>query len=580
MRSTFAGLELARRALESQQVALDTTGHNIANANTKGYTRQVVNLQATLPDSIPGMGHYLSVGTGVTVQSIERARDIFIDRQFRWENSKHEYWAARENTLMKIEGLLNEPSDNSLSNDLSKFWNAWSELSKNPENLGARSVVLERAATLVDTFHHIDQQITELQKSLDSSVRVQTGQINMYAKQIQELNHQIKKVQVSGDNPNDLLDKRDALVDELSKLVNVRVVESRDPTFADREVNIFKLYIGNDKTANQILVDDTKSYQLETPAATNAEGLPFAEVKWGAGHPLAGDAVDLGEGLGELQSSILLRGSGFDYDTANGDTKATAHLAYLREQYNELARGIAEAVNAIHGAGINKANNSGLDFFDTGADPVTAANIKVNVDLINDPWKIATGKNAFGDGEIAKAINSLSSGWTGLTGLALTKTDGKTILIDPNTGDATTDPNIGRPVIWASATDTPLLDPDTGDPILIDPATGDITTDTAIGKPVVWAPLPPLSASSFGDYYGAALAELGVDAQQATRMKEGQAVLVTHMYNQRESVVGVNMDEEITNLVKFQKSYTAAARIVTMLDSMLDTIVNGMGVTR
>ena len=105
-------------------------------------------------------------------------------------------------------------------------------------------------------------------------------------------------------------------------------------------------------------------------------------------------------------------------------------------------------------------------------------------------------------------------------------------------------------------------------------------TDPVTGDPVTTPPLPPLSASSIGDYYGAALAELGVDAQQATRMKESQAVLVTHMYNQRQSVVGVNMDEEITNLIKFQKSYTAAARIVTMLDSMLDTIVNGMGVTR
>ncbi|AFM01833.1 flagellar hook-associated protein FlgK [Desulfitobacterium dehalogenans ATCC 51507] len=532
MRSTFSGLELARRALESQQIALDTTGHNIANANTKGYTRQVVNLQATLSDRIPGMGNYLSIGTGVTVKSIERARDIFIDRQFRWENSKYSYWAARENTLMKIEGLLNEPSDNSLSNDLTQFWNAWSVLANNPENLGARSVILERAATLADTLHHIDQQITELQKSLDSSVRVQVGQINNYAKQIQELNHQIKKVQVSGDNPNDLLDQRDALVDELSKLVNVRVVESRDPNFTDREVNIFKLYIGNEKATDQILVDDTKAYQLATPEAAGADGEPFAEVKWGAGHPLAGASVNLGEGSGELHSSILLRGSGFDYDTANGDTKATAHLAYLRDQYNQLAKGIAEAVNAIHKTGIDRDNNSGLDFFDTSVGTITAANIKVNAALISDPWKIATGKvtkdengnpvGAYGNGEVAKAISSLSTGWTGLAGL----------------------------------------------------------TDPVTGAPITTPPPPPLSAASIGDYYGAALAELGVDAQQATRMKEGQAVLVTHMYNQRESVVGVNMDEEITNLVKFQKSYTAAARIVTMLDSMLDTIVNGMGITR
>ncbi|SHN80912.1 flagellar hook-associated protein FlgK [Desulfitobacterium chlororespirans] len=583
MRSTFSGLELARRALESQQIALDTTGHNIANANTIGYTRQVVNLQATLPDSIPGMGHYLSIGTGVTVQSIDRARDIFIDRQFRWENSKHDYWATRENTLAQIEGLLNEPSDNSLSNDLTQFWSAWSVLANNPENLGARSVILERAATLADTLHHIDQQITEAQKSLDSSVRVQIDQINSYANQIQELNFQIKKVQITGDNPNDLLDKRDALIDDLSKLVNVRVVESRDPNFTDREVNIFKLYIGNEKATNQILVDDTKAYQLATPETTDADGLPFAEVKWAAGHPQAGASVDLGEGQGELQSSILMRGSGFEYSA--GDTKATAHLAYLRDQFNQLARGIAEALNAIHRTGIDKEGNLGEDFF-TSADgnPISAGNIKVNQDLIDDPWKIATGKDNFGDGEIAKALSSLATGWTGLTDLYLKNPAGNTVLIDPATGAITTDTAAGRPMAWATSADTPLEypvgHPLEGDPILIDPATGTITTDTAVGRPVVLAQTPPLSASSIGDYYGAALAELGVDAQQATRMKESQAVLVTHMYNQRQSVVGVNMDEEITNLIKFQKSYTAAARIVTMLDSMLDTIVNGMGVTR
>lgn len=530
MRSTFAGLELARRALESQQIALDTTGHNISNANTVGYTRQVVNLQATLPDSIPGMGHYLSVGTGVTVQSIERARDVFIDRQYRWENSKHEYWAAREATLQQIEGLLNEPSDNSLSNDLSEFWNAWSELANNPENQGARSVVLERAATIADTFHNIDQQITELQKSLDSSVRVQIAEINTYAQQIQELNLQIKKVQVSGDNPNDLMDKRDALVDELSNLVNVRVVESRDPTFTDRDVGIYKLYIGNEKTANQILVDDTRSYQLETPAAAGSDGEPFAEVRWGTGHPLAGELVDLGENQGELLANLQLRGSGFDYDAGAGNTKTTAHLAYLREQYNELAKGLVEAVNAIHETGVDKDNNSGVEFFASSG--ITAANIQVNSALVEDPWKIATGKitkdddgnlvGTYGNGEVAKAISALASGWTGLEDLT-------------------------------------------------DPATGD---------PLVTPPDIPLAASSLGDYYGAAIAELGVDVQQATRMKEGQSVLVTHMYNQRESVGGVSMDEEISNLIKFQKSYTAAARIVTMLDSMLDTIVNGMGVTR
>ena len=539
MRSTFAGLELARRALESQQTALDTTGHNISNANTKGYTRQVVNLHATVPDSIPGLGHNLSIGTGVTVQSIERARDIFVDRQFRWETSKAQYWTAREDTLQKVEGLLNEPKENSLSTDLDKFWNAWSVLSKDPENLGARSVVLERAATLADTFHHIDQQLTEMQKSLDSSVRVQINHINIYAEQIRALNHQIKQAEVSGDNPNDLRDKRDALVDELSEIVNVRVAESRDATFKDRQVNVYKLYIGNDNTPNQILVDDTVAYKLEEPPVAGADGLPFAEVRWADGHPYRGGLeVDLGDRLGKLQANLLMRG--MDYDTSvdlDGDgtddiqqTKEEAYLSYLRSQYDELARGIAEAVNAIHRTGIDRDGNSGLDFF-VGGTPITAANITVSLDLINDPWKIATGKvtqdnngdpvGEYGNGEIAQAISSLATGWYGLKGLT-------------------------------------------------DPVTGDKLPDET----------PPVEAASFGDYYGAAVAELGIDVQQATRMKEGQEVLVTHMFNQRESFSGVSLDEEMTNLVRFQKSYTAAARIVTMLDDMLNTIVNGMGLTR
>lgn len=513
MRSTFSGLELARRALESQQTALDITGHNIANANTPGYSRQMANLQQTVPSSIPSMGHNLSIGTGVTVASIERARDLFVDRQFRWETSKQQYWEGRQDALTKIEGLLNEPSNNSLHDDLDKFWNAWSDMSKNPENMGSRSVVLERAASVADTLHHIDQQITEMQKGLDSSVRVQIHQVNVYSKQLQDLNLQIKRAEVAGDNPNDLKDKRDAIVDELSQIVNVRVVESKDTTFKDREVNVFKLYLGNDNVGNQILVDDTSAYQLEEPSAPAANGLPFAQVKWAAGHPLGNVSVDLGDKLGKLQANLLMRGS--QYDLAAGETKDNAYLSNLRKKYNDLANGIAYAVNEIHKTGVAQGITPPApipDFFETndGTTTITAANIKVSSTLNTDPWKIATGKTTYGDGEIAKAISSLSSGWTGL------------------------------------------------------PSTATI----------------PLSATSFGDFYGAAIAELGVDVQQANRMKEGQDVLVTHMLNQRESLSGVSLDEEMTNLVKFQKSYSAAARLVTMMDDMLDTIVNRMGMTR
>lgn len=507
MLSTFFGLELSRRALEAQQTALDITGHNIANANTQGYTRQIAGLKQTFPGEIPGLGHSLSIGTGVTLDYIQRARDSFVDRQLRWETSKQQYWGARQDSLQKIEGLMNEPSENSLHDDMDKFWNAWSDLSKNPENMGARSVVRERALALTDSFHNIAQQITGMKKDLDANVRVQIHQVNVYAQQIQDLNAQIKRAQVAGDNPNDLLDKRDALIDELSQIVSVRVSEDKDPNFADRDVTKYTVIIGNDEVQPpQVLVDDTTVHLLNEPPPPSGNGLPFADVTWAE----TGVTLDLGNKMGSLQANMEVRG---DVNGQNG------YLSNLMNQFDTLAKGIADAVNALHQRGQGLTAVSGINFFTTsdGSSNVTAANIEINPDLETDLGKIATGAVPadgsvnVGDGSVAQAISSLSGGWTALEAIPM---------------DAT------------------------------------------------------VPAASFGDYYGANIAQLGVDVQQANRMKAGQDVLVTHMTNQREAYSGVSLDEEMTNLVKFQKTYAAAARMVTMMDDMLDTIVNRMGITR
>ncbi len=519
MSSTFFGLEIARRALQAQQTALDITGHNISNASTPGYSRQIAKLEATTPWS----GHNVSLGTGVTLGYITRARDAFVDRQYRWETSKQQYWAGQQDAMQKVEGIVNEPSDNSLSNDMNKFWIAWSDLSKNPENMGARAVVRERAVTLTDSFHYLAQQITDLQQDQDTSVRVKISQINVYSQQIKDLNIQIKNSEVNNATPNDLRDKRDSLVDELSKIVSVRVIETKDPTFTDRQVNLYKVVIGNDsETTPQVLVDDSKVNLLEEPDPPGADGKPFATVKWAADadSTQAGNDLDLGERTGSLQANLEIR-----------DTYLTAFAG----QFDALAQGIARAVNVLHqtGQGLS-AEDPSMDFFTlpdgsspTTEVPVTAATITLNSIIGGDLGKIATGARidaegnplvGIGDGSIALAISSLSGGWSAL----------KTQIQEGLFGESNTN---------------------------------------------------PVTASSFGDYYGANIAQMGVDVQQADRMTAGQDVLVTQLYNQRESFTGVSLDEEMTNLVKFQKSYAAAARIVTMMDDMLSTLMN-MGVTR
>lgn len=508
--STFFGLEVSRRALASQQAALNITGHNISNANTQGYSRQVANLTTTTPYTINVAGKSVSYGTGVSLETITRARDTFVDRQFRGETSKQQYWAGRQDSLQKIEGVLNEPSENSLHSDMSKFWNAWSDLAKNPENEGARSVVRERALTLSESFHHISQQVTDMREHLDANVRIQVHQINAFGQQIKDLNDQIKRGEVAGDNPNDLRDKRDLLVDELSMIVNVRVVETRDPAFTDRNVSSFKVIIGNENSAeNNTLVNDSTVRFLENPPPQKViNGYNASLVVWS--DDSAKKDVDLGNNQGALAANIEVR----DNDLPN-----------FMAQFDLLAQGIASAVNAAHrmGQGLLAEDEVGINFFTDGLDSsaITASNITLNSEIMDNVNRIATGKIptdgtstvTVGDASIAQVISSLSGGWNGLKGL--------------------------------------LADYES-----------------------------PVSGASLSDFYGATVAQMGISVQQANRMKAGQDVLVVHLSNQRESLSGVSLDEEMTNLVRFQKSYSAAARMVTMMDDMLDTIVNRMGMTR
>ncbi len=491
MYSTFTGLELANSALRTQQAALNVTGHNIANANTKGYSRQIPGITTTSPVTYNSVGRKLTMGTGSILGEVERARNSYIDNQYRWESSKYEYWTEMQNTLQLIEGVVNEPTDYSLSNDLNQFWNAWSELANNPENTGARDVLKERALILVDSFHRVDRQFTDLAQELNENVRVLVNQINDYAKQIIELNGQIKRAEVAMDNPNDLEDQRDLLVDKIAQFVPVKVEKVRDPSFTDRDVYTFKLTIGDHE-----LVNDQKSTPLGLSQDENGywqvDGLSKVEKE-----------------MGRLPAVLELRDN---------------YLAEQIKEFDSLAKTLAKVVNAIHkkGQGLEALGtpDKGLDFFvdDPSGGGITAKTISLNQALVDDTKRIATGKISatldVGDNEIALAIASLGQGIS------------QEIRETYFNGD---DPLDGVP--------------------------------------------------SIGDLYGAIVATMGVDVQKAERMAEGQSVLVNHMANQRESYSGVSLDEEMTNLIKFQKSYSAAARLVTILDSMFDRIMS-MGVTR
>ena len=228
MRSTFHGLEVAKRGLYAQQTSISTTGHNIANANTLGYTRQKVDLTASLPIETPGMNRSQQpgqLGTGVDVQSITRIREGFLDEQFRNESSLLGGWEIKSDTLEKIELLFNEPNDNALSTVIDQFYDAWQDLSTDPTNATARAVVSERSLAMLDGFKHLDKQLTQLQTDLEVKLNAKIDGANLNIEQISHLNKEIARIEGLGHNANDLRDKRDVLVDDLSKIMSLSVKE-------------------------------------------------------------------------------------------------------------------------------------------------------------------------------------------------------------------------------------------------------------------------------------------------------------------------------------------------------------------
>lgn len=464
MRSTFFGLETARRGLFAFQQALDTTGHNISNANTPGYSRQVVRLSETTPFSPPSFSRPSMagmIGTGVEVASIERMRDEFLDTEVRNESQSLGRWETRRDLLAEVELIYTEPSDSGIRSSLDAMWTSLQNLANHPEDGEARSVVKQTAAAFADTVRHTYDQLSELRKSIDQSISVKVDDINRIASQIANLNDQIMKANTAGLNANDFKDQRQLLIKDLSKLVNIGVTEG-----ARGDVMV--------TVAGTPLVDLNQARSIEAvadPLNGNLVNLQWSDT---------GDPVYVSNG--QLQGLLEMR-----------DTVVVDYMSQL----DSFASAIISQVNTQHGLGRDLSGNPGIAFF-TGAD---ASDITFNPALMANGSLIAASQSGQpGDGSNALAIA-----------------------------------NLNKQKLMGGGTLT------------------------------------------FEEYFRATISQLGVESQDAEKRTENSDALIGHLETQAESVSGVSLDEEMTNMIKYQHGYNATARVITTMDEMIDTIINRMG---
>lgn len=532
MRSTFMGLEASKRGLFTQQTALYTTGHNISNANTAGYSRQRVNMQPTL--GFPGTGLNAPmtpgfIGTGVEAGSVQRIRDTFTDSQFRQESNKLGYWESRSSAISQMEDVLNEPSDYGLAKSMDEFWKSLQDLSVNPENGGARAVVVQRGIAVADSFNYMHKSISEIKDNAAKEIGISLNNVNSILEQIGDLNRQITAIEPNGYMPNDLYDARDNLLDELGQFFPIET--SNSPSGGNAlKVAEGSVTVSIKLNGSLVKVVDGKNFtQLRNSGPdTSADGVTptgpvigFHLVRIDAN----GDDVTIDNNWVDMTPS----GTQLSYDINSfsdlGKIKSlTKSYGYIDNSTPPVEKGLfpemlakldlmasafAKEFNKLHTEGTDINGAKGIEFFiDNDTDPLTslsAANIYVSSSLINDPGLLAASNSEVGPAEPGNGNQALK--------LANMKFN--------NLNDL-----------------------------------GDVSVQT---------------------YFQSIIGQLGVDGQQASRLMFNTATLQQAVAERRASVSSVSLDEEMTNMITFQQAYNASARMITVVDETLDKIINGMG---
>ncbi|MBU3176448.1 flagellar hook-associated protein FlgK [Clostridium estertheticum] len=573
MSGLFSTFNVATRGMSAQQKALDVTSHNIANANTEGYSRQRATMETTRPFGMPSMNNAVGpgqLGTGVQISSITRIRDGFLDYQVRTENGTKGKYEGREKFLSQIEGIMNEPSDTGVSNLLGKVFSSWTELSLHPESSNSRTVVAQQSKALTDELNNTYNQLNKLKANSQEVIKQDVVDINSMLNQLNELNQQVISVKVGGNEPNDLMDRRDLLVDQLSLKFGITINKKElggediktDDACGMENACLVSSNSGDIRRFSYVSSIDKKedgtydvTYYKNGDTSTNKnevtinmkldpneyKSLDQGRVLWadkdGNAIKADGSIVENPATFADLKLFTPITGELNGYMSVQGD------IDNYVDQLNGLAKGIAFSINAVHSGSSAETENE-LKFFlnkDKGKEEeITAGNISINPDIINDPMKINTGidddpsKNAPGDGKRALAIASL-----------------KDIRLDIQSINKTT-------------TRAGFLDDTKNNKVSLDPVIGVKTITSSVNGMTV------------SGYFTDIVARLAGQTQEAKRFVTNHESLLAGLEESRTSISGVSLDEEIANMVQYQHAYQANAKIISTVDELLDVVINGL----
>ncbi len=624
MQSTFSGIELGKRGLISHTQGLSTIGHNLSNASTEGYSRQRVQLKPTDPLYVPGLTREETpgqIGQGTDIAKVERIRDDLLESRIVAQANGETYWQTRDKYLLMVEKIYNEPMDVSIRSQLDRFWSAWQELSIHPSEMAARMAVLERGKTLIDAIHARYHSLKQTRAMIEDEIKVSVGEVNTLLKDIAALNDRILKSLAMGDNPNDLLDRRDLLVEKLSGYLDI-TVERRDPDEFILHTGGYHIVQGNKYQALGIEGDPRNEGYSRIFWQRDGEDVLLRGGKLAAlfelrDRDVRGEIQNLDTftlNFIDLVNEIHRAGYGLNQKTGNDFFTEYPSINNLAGNYDQNGDGAYDSsyIFRINGAHIlNPQDILGISgelilpgpkgsirvpyhATDTVGDVIQRINTsgaEITARLDRDGRLSLKGTPssdvAFPD-FVIRHLEDTGQFLVGYSGIL--RQSGPEGAFDWGRADAVFSLQ-GGGLSYAVA---PLSHPsgwiEVNRELVLEPASIVASFGTAgrPGQPGDGAAALAIASlrnhpvmigkkTTFDDYFADAIAGIGLKGEQAEIMLRTQQQIMKDLRDMRESLSGVNIDEEVAEMIKFQHGYAAVARFISEFTRMLDTIINRIG---
>ncbi len=578
IKSSFFEYNVAKSALFTAQGNLQVTSHNISNAATRGYSRQaaVVNTNRAMAGN--GTGMY---GTGSSISTVIRYRSAFLDQKYWSQNAVYSQYNTKKTNCEAIENIFtkidSDGVNNILLNAMTELQNVFSDLSTNANDYTFRNNVLSSAESLSQYLQQAGDALTQQQQLYNEEITISVTQMNSIANQISEINKQILQFEYRGDTANDLRDSREKLVDELSKYINVDVVENdttytifvdgnqlvsggivseielrdRDdqtppvklnpndaPGMYDIYINGSKMKMYSDSLEGSLkalidLRDGNNARGLTLPQATNAQGIVHGENEYGE----------------DYYRTTSFKGIPHYIDRLNELVRTYARAINDGENYN------GDPIDSVTGHinGFDLEGNTGRLFFSTFDDEGNEIT-NVNQEIILYDSTGAQIKNT--DGTIPKYNDLEALGTTlgiDLKAQLYSNSDWQNITVS---SEIKADPGL-------IATSSTFNAGESGN--VSSMGFGGLMDDPSL-----------FASGKMSDFIIGITSEISVSSKQSTKFTENYSDIVAVAENQRISFSGVDLNEESVNMIKYQQMYQAASKLISIIDSIYDTTINRM----